>query len=578
MLPSQSRNFERSRSRRHHSNSQILLFSPSHTLSPHTNSCRFYHGTATELATAQAAAAMCGTAASTAALAALGGQPFGNMLGHAALQRAMSLPINVHRGAPFMGHPGGSPHSYDAFLGANLGSSGGAPNALAHHLSLDPAAAAAFLSTQQAGLHSWQGTPNGMSPINNASAAAAAALALASVGGSPGSAGNIASLLAVQNAQLQQQAAQHAQRGISNGELGLGSDDVKGGLNGMNDLNGMNGMNGMNGAINGMGGAMGSMGAGTSIGRDSGNQGMLSRSLNQTDISPSTVAAQLVANGMKYANGHGGSSRNVRGSVDGSGSSPMGGMGGNGTMETDQGMNGRSINGYSVHGDANTASIASLLGGVNLGSDSSHEGKTSVPNTIHVNGNGHGHGMGGLYGNGNGGGSISGSLGSIGDPSGLWGGFNGSGRSTPLSMSRRGSLDGPLNGESRSRVPSRLSVDFQADAEGDEVRSRRPSRLSLDPQGGLAGSPAIQSGSGIWDKSGFFSAPTPAAVTSSPRTSLDVPLLNGHISNNRFNSNGVSNGDGVRGCGSDPIPVMPNIKVGSVGQESGSAQRNYSLF
>jgi hypothetical protein len=57
---------------------------------------------------------MAGNAASTAALAALGGQPFGRMLlgqpqGMQALQRAMSLPINVHGGAHFMamgGHGG----------------------------------------------------------------------------------------------------------------------------------------------------------------------------------------------------------------------------------------------------------------------------------------------------------------------------------------------------------------------------------------------------------------------------------------------------------------------------------------
>ena len=152
---------------------------------PVLHSCRFYHGTAAELAAAQAAAAV---GVSAATFAALGGQQLlmPQVDGINALQRAMSLPVNVQRSGSFDGH-----NSYDAQLLA----------------SLDPTTAAALLAANGNGFHSWNGTPNGVSsPLGgNTSAAAAAAALLAAAGGSPSGAGNIASLLAIQSAQLQQQ-------------------------------------------------------------------------------------------------------------------------------------------------------------------------------------------------------------------------------------------------------------------------------------------------------------------------------------------------------------------------------------
>uniref|UniRef100_A0A7S0KF00 C3H1-type domain-containing protein n=1 Tax=Micromonas pusilla TaxID=38833 RepID=A0A7S0KF00_MICPS len=148
-------------------------------------SCRFYHGTAAELAAAQAAAAV---GVSAATFAALGGQQLlmPQVDGINALQRAMSLPVNVQHSSSFDGH-----NSYDAQLLS----------------SLDPTTAAALLAASGNGFHSWNGTQNGVSsPLGgNTSAAAAAAALLAAAGGSPSGAGNIASLLAMQSAQLQQQ-------------------------------------------------------------------------------------------------------------------------------------------------------------------------------------------------------------------------------------------------------------------------------------------------------------------------------------------------------------------------------------
>lgn len=152
---------------------------------PVLHSCRFYHGTAAELAAAQAAAAV---GVSAATFAALGGQQLlmPQVDGINALQRAMSLPVNVQRSSSFDGH-----NSYDAQLLS----------------SLDPTTAAALLAASGNGFHSWNGTQNGVSsPLGgNTSAAAAAAALLAAAGGSPSGAGNIASLLAMQSAQLQQQ-------------------------------------------------------------------------------------------------------------------------------------------------------------------------------------------------------------------------------------------------------------------------------------------------------------------------------------------------------------------------------------
>ena len=62
------------------------------------------------------AAALSGSAASIAAFAALNGQP----IQIDALNRAMSLPVNVQPRAPFAGGPGGSPHSYDAAFVSRL--------------------------------------------------------------------------------------------------------------------------------------------------------------------------------------------------------------------------------------------------------------------------------------------------------------------------------------------------------------------------------------------------------------------------------------------------------------------------
>ena len=101
---------------------------------PPLRSCRFYHGSTTDLAANQAANAFAGGAA---ALAALGAGGFG---GFNALQRAVSVPVN---GASFANGFGdaaaGSRHSFDGSSGFNINAVG-----------FDPAtAAAAMLQSQQ---------------------------------------------------------------------------------------------------------------------------------------------------------------------------------------------------------------------------------------------------------------------------------------------------------------------------------------------------------------------------------------------------------------------------------------------
>jgi|AntAceMinimDraft_1070359.scaffolds.fasta_scaffold12234_1 hypothetical protein len=557
------------------------------------DSCRFYHGTAMELAAAQTTAAMAGSVASTAALAALGGPPFGGMLlgqpqGLHALHRAMSLPINVHRGAHFMGGPGhgGSPHnSYDAFLGASLGAGNGglsmSPGALAHHPpTWDPVAAAAFLTShhaqqqqqvmghhgsgapgtpwangqqqqqqqqQQTGLHGWQGAPGvgvngGISAMHaGGPAAAAAALALAAAGGSSGGAGSLATLLAVQNAQIQQQQANAAILQISAGSQA----DQWAALQQQQLLQQMLLHGRQTGQMpspsNGGGGGGGAGGGGA---------GMLSRTLSE--ISPAAMATAFTSNGVQYAGamggingtGSGGSGgyANNQGGVDVSGhghstvaagmvSGGTGGdVNGNGLVNSSGGLaasvallrsqsvDSGGVSPYTVARGGNAESIASLLNGLSLSGEGARDGTGngagsmiglvgragSMSGVQHLNGGYYGGGsIGvnvGVNGGINGGGgalSGSGSFGSTGN--GMWGGFDGSGRNSPIDASRRTS--------------------FNASAPISAILTNNPSRLGESGGDGGAGL-GSSFGSGLWeDKSGMGIF---AGVKGSPRTSPDV--------------------------------------------------------